>query len=270
MNCKEVQELDIAERYLLDRLTEPEREEFEKHYFECGSCFSQLQTGLAVQEDLRRQPITREQARGASLRGGWFWAPAFATLVVLLSAGIWWYLARISRPSQQAVTSPPNASPEVSVQPQTPLAAPSVQSPSMQELARVEPPPYSDMVLRGAEDPGHESFRNAMQYYVKGDYAHAIPGVRAAVKASPRTPSFNFYLGACYLLAGQTDLAVASFRKTVPLGDPAYSESAHFYLAKAYLRKNSVSAADDELQRTVRLRGDHEVEARDILRQLHK
>jgi Flp pilus assembly protein TadD len=140
----------------------------------------------------------------------------------------------------------------------------------MQELARVEPPPYSDMVLRGAEDAGHEAFRNAMQYYVKGDYPHAIPGVRAAVKASPRTPSFNFYLGACYLLAGQTDLAVVSFRKTVSLNNPAYSESAHFYLAKAYLRKNAVSAADDELQRTIRLRGDHEGEARDILRQLHK
>jgi len=270
MNCKEVQELDIAERYLLDRLTEPEREEFEKHYFECGSCFSQLQTGLAVQEDLRRQPPIPEQARGASLRGAWVWAPAFATIVVLLSAGIWWYSAQISSPSQQAVTSPPNASPEVSVQPQTPPAAPSIQSASMQELARVEPPPYSDMVLRGAEDAGHEAFRNAMQYYVKGDYPHAIPGVRAAVKASPRTPSFNFYLGACYLLAGQTDLAVVSFRKTVSLGDPAYSESAHFYLAKAYLRKNAVSAADDELQRTIRLRGDHEGEARDILRQLHK
>jgi hypothetical protein len=54
MNCKEVQELDIAERYLLDRLTEPEREEFEKHYFECGSCFSQLQTGLTVQAELRK------------------------------------------------------------------------------------------------------------------------------------------------------------------------------------------------------------------------
>jgi Tfp pilus assembly protein PilF len=126
------------------------------------------------------------------------------------------------------------------------------------------------MVLRGAEDEGQETFRKAMQYYVKRDYAQAIPGVRTAVKASPRTPSFNFYLGACYLLTGQTDSAIVSFRKTVSLGDPAYSESAHFYLAKAYLRKNEVSAAEDELQTTIRLHGDQEAEARDILRQLLK
>jgi TolA-binding protein len=269
MNCKDVQELEIAERYLLDRLAETEREEFEKHCFECGPCFSQLQIGLALQEDLRRQPPVSEQEH-AGWRGAWVWAPVFATIVVLLSAGIWWYPARMRRPPQHAATSPPNASPELSVQPQTPQAAPSIHSPSMQELARVEPPPYSDMVLRGAEDAGHEAFRNAMQYYVKGDYAHAIPGVRAAVTASPRSPSFNFYLGTCYLLTGQTDLAVVSFRKTVSLGDSAYSESAHFYLAKAYLRENAVSAAHDELQRTIRLRGDHEAESRDILRQLHQ
>lgn len=266
MNCREVEEQDIPERYLLDRLTEPEREEFEKHYFECGSCFSQLQTGLAVQAELRHQPLMPNRVRGASFRRTWVWAPAFATIVVLLSAGIWWSLAQKGRPSQQASTSPPKASPEVSVQPQTPSMA----APSIQELARVEPPHYSAMVLRGAEDEGQETFRKAMQYYAKKDYAQAIPGVRTAVKTSPRTPSFNFYLGACYLLTGQTDSAIVSFRKTVSLGDPAYSESAHFYLAKAYLRKNEVSAAEDELQTTIRFHGDQEAEARDILRQLLK
>jgi len=270
MICREVEEQDILEAYLLDRLTEPEREEFEKHYFECASCFSQLQTGLTVQEDLRRQPPLPKQARGASLRDAWVWAPAFATILVILSAGIWWYSAQKGRLSQQAVTSPTKANPEVSVQPQTPLAAPSVHSSSMQELARVEPPPYSAVVLRGTEDAPHEAFRNAMQNYVKGDYAYAIPGVRVAVKASPRVPRFNFYLGACYLLTGQTDSAIVSFRKTVSLGDPAYSESAHFYLAKAYLSKNEVSAAKVELRTTVRLRGDHEAEAGDILSQLPK
>ena len=262
MNCKEVENQDIQERYLLDRLTEPEREEFEKHYFECGACFSQLQTGLAVQADLRREPPLPEKVHGASWRGTWVWAPAFVTILVFLSAGIWWYTAKKGQPSQQASTSPSKASPELSAKPQTPtLAVPSIEAPSMQELARVEPPPYSAVVLRGAEDDGQESFHKAMQYYVKRDYKHAIPGVRTAVKASPRTPSFNFYLGACYLLTGQTDSATVSFRKTISLGDPAYSESAHFYLAKAYLIKNEVSAAEVELQTTIRLKGDHAAEA---------
>jgi Flp pilus assembly protein TadD len=109
-----------------------------------------------------------------------------------------------------------------------------------------------------------------MQFYVKGEYAQAIPGVRAAAKASPQTPSFSFYLGACYLLAGQTDPAIVSFRQTVSLGDPAYSEPAHFYLAKAYLRKKDVAHAEDELQKTVHFHGSMEAEATEILRQLRK
>jgi TolA-binding protein len=264
MNCKEVEERDILEQYLLDRLTDPEREEFEKHYFECGSCFSQLQTVLAMQGDLQQQPSMPARARRASLSRTWIWAPAFAAIVILFSAGIWWYSARNRQPSQQVASSPPKVSPEVLVQAQPP--SPVV--PSLEELARVEPPPYSDVVLRGAEGEAQETFHKAMQFYVKGDYAHAIPGVRAAAKASPGDASFNFYLGACYLLAGQTDPAIVSFRKTVSLGDPAYSESAHFYLAKAYLRKKEVAGAKDELQKTVQFHGSLESEAAEILRQL--
>jgi len=264
MNCKEVEERNILEGYLLDRLSEPEREEFEKHYFECGSCFAQLQTGLALQTELRRQPAMPARARGASWRRAWVWAPAFATIVILFSAGIWWYSAR-NRQSSQQVSSPPKVSPNVPVQVQLTPAAP-----SLEELARVEPPSYSAVVLRGVEDESHETFRKAMQFYVSRDYPHAIPGVRAAAKASPQNASFNFYLGACYLLAGQTDPAIVSFRMTVSLGDPAYSESAHFYLAKAFLQKREVARAQDELQKTVQFHGSLEAGAAEILRQLPK
>jgi TolA-binding protein len=266
MNCREVEEQDILERYLLDQLTDPDREEFEKHYFECGSCFSQLQAGLAMQAELRNQPLMPARAHGAGLRRIWVWAPAFATIVVLLTAGTWWYSTQKTAPSQQVSSSSTNPGPMTSAQsqPTSPVA------PSLEELARVEPPPYTAMVLRGAEDEGQETFRKAMQYYVKGDYTRAIPGVRAAANANPRISSFNFYLGACYLLTGQTDSAIVSFHKTVSLGDTPYSEPAHFYLAKAYLRKNEVSAAEVELRTTIRLHGDHEAEAGDILRQLPK
>jgi TolA-binding protein len=266
MNCREVEEQDISERYLLDRLSELEREEFEKHYFECASCFSQVQTGLALQAELRHQPLMPAQARGASLRSMWAWTPAFVASVLLLVVGIWWYSSHNRQPSQQASLPPPKASSEAPVQSQPSSPA----APSFEELARVEPPPYSAAVLRGAENEGQEAFRKAMQFYLKGDYAHAIPGVRAAAKTSPETASFNFYLGACYLLVGQTDPAIVSFRKTVSLGDSAYSESAHFYLAKAYLRKKEVTSAEDELQKTVRLHGSLEAEAREIIRQLRK
>jgi TolA-binding protein len=266
MNCQEVEERDISELYLLDRLTEAERDEFEKHYFECESCFAQLQAGLTVQAELQRQPLARSQAGGALLRRMWAWTPAFVIVALLFAVGIWWYSARGHLPSQQASSSPPRTTPEVSGQPQPP----SPPATSLEELARVEPPPYTGIVLRGAEDEAHEAFRKAMQYYVKGDYANAIPGLRVAVKGSPRTARFDFYLGACYSLTDQTDLAIESFRRTISLGEPAYSEPAHFYLAKAYLRKKNVSAAENELQATMQLHGGKEGEAGEILRQLRK
>jgi TolA-binding protein len=265
MDCREVEEQEISERYLLNQLTEPEREEFEMHYFECGSCFLQLQTRLALQAELQLQPVMLGQARSASSHRIWIWAPALATIVLLFSAGIWWYSAQKRKASQQA-SSLSEASHDASVQ----ALPPSTAAPSLEELARVEPPPYSVIVLRGAEDEGQEAFRRAMQFYLKGDYARAIPGLRAAAKANPRTPSFNFYLGACYLLTNQTDLAIVSLRQTVSLGAPAYSESAHFYLAKAYLQKKEIAAAENELQETVQLHGSLEVEAGEILRQLRK
>jgi tetratricopeptide (TPR) repeat protein len=266
MNCKEVEEQDILEGYLLDRLSEPERDEFEKHYFECGSCFSQLQTRLGVQTELQRQPVMPVRARGASFRPMWAWTPAFVTVALLLAAGIWWYSTQKHQPTQQVSSPPSETSPEVSVQSQPTLPA----APSLEELARVEAPPYSAMVMRGAEGEGQEAFRTAMQGYSNKDYAKAIPGLRAAVKANPQAASFNFYLGASYLLTGHTDPAIVSFRKTVSLGNAAFSESAHFYLAKAYLRKKDVSAARDQLQETVRLHGGQEAEAREILGQLDK
>ena len=266
MNCREVEEREILERYVLERLTEPERDEFEEHYFECASCFSQLQTALTVQAELRHQPPVPAQAGGALARRVWAWTPAFAALALLLVAGIWWYSARKHASSQQVSSSPTTANPAVPGQSHPPLPA----AASLEELARVEPPPYAAVVVRGADDEAHETFRKAMQYYLKGDYASAIPGLRAAAKTSPRTASFNFYLGACYLLTHQTDPAIESFGKTISLGDPVYSEPAHFYLAKAYLQKRNVSAAEEELRTTVGLGGSRAAEAAEILRQLGK
>jgi TolA-binding protein len=266
MNCKEVEEREILEGYLLDRLSESDREEFEEHYFECESCFSQLQTGLTVQEELRRHPRVGRQAGATLLRRAWFWTPAFTALALLLAVGIWWYSARERRSQPQVSSSPLKTNPEGSGRSQS-FA---LDAASLEKLARVEPPPYSAVVLRGAEDDAQEAFHKAMQYYLKGDFSNAIPGLQIAVKASPRTARFNFYLGACYLLTDQTDSAIESLRKTVSLDDPTYSEQAHFYLAKAYLRKKEVSRAEDELQTTIRLRGSKEAEADEILRQLDK
>jgi TolA-binding protein len=260
MTCREVEERDILEQYVLNRLSDSEREEFEQHYFECDSCSEQLRIGLAIQEELRFFPRKRE--RGTFFRQIKIWIPGFAALVVLFAVGVWWYTGRRPQP-QRAVLPPVVTSPPVS-------SAPSSTAPLVDELARVEAPPYSEVVLRGAENDAQNSFRKAMQHYMKRDYTSAIPGLRAAVKASPQTASFNFYLGSCYLLTGQTEAAVQSLRKVISLDVPSYSEAAHFYLAKAYLRNHDVPQAEAELRIVAKLGGSRAAEATEILDQLGK
>ncbi|SRR5712691_8541630 len=262
MNCKEVEEGEILEAYLLDRLSEAERDAFEQHYFACEACLAQLQTSLTMQEELRSQPSARTHAGSVFFRQVWLWAPALAATVVL-AVGLWRYSAR-QHPALQVSSAPPATSPHVSVQ----ATPPSPPAASLEDLARVQPPPYNAVVLRGAEDEAQTTFHTAMQSYSKGDYARAIPGLRAAMKASPRTAKFTFYLGASYLLTGQNDAAIAALSKTIAFNDPLYSELAHYYLAKAYLGKKEVPAAEQELRSVVRLHGSRETEAEEILRQL--
>jgi tetratricopeptide (TPR) repeat protein len=274
MNCKEVDEQDVLERYLLERLTEQERDEFEKHYFECGPCFVQLQTALTLQEELRSKPLVAIPAGRPLFRRAWAWAPALVVVVLLFAVGIWWYKAEIYQSWRQASSSAssnssgtPAAGALISGD-QSQTSSPA--TPTLEQLARVKAPSYSGIILRGAENEAQETFRKAMLSYTRGDYAKAIPGLQAATKASSETAKFSFYLGACYLLTGQTDDAIESFRRTIALDDAAYSEPAHFYLAKAYLAKKVVPAAEEELQTTVQLRGSKAAEAAEILRQLRK
>jgi len=259
MNCKEVEDKEILEEYLLGRLEDSERDAFEAHYFECDSCFSRVQNGLAMLEGLRSQRPSPERAGAVFSRRIWAWTPALAAVIMLLAVGIWWRSAQ-QKSLDRVVGSHPSP-PEVS-QPSTRPAS------SLDELAKVEPPPYTPVVLRGAEDESNQNFRRSMEYYLKSDYADAIPGLHALAQTSPESSKFNFYLGACYLLTNRTDLAIEALRKTTAIGDTAYSEQAHFYLAKAYLKKRQLPEAKAELQQTVKLSGDRKIEAEEILRQL--
>jgi tetratricopeptide (TPR) repeat protein len=136
-------------------------------------------------------------------------------------------------------------------------------------LARVEPPPYVPVTLRGGVDEATERFQTAMKQYGKGNYAGAIPGLRAAAELNPKAANSRFFLAICLLLTGQTDSAIAGLQQVLALGDTPYLEEAHFYLAKAYLGKGSLTAAHDELERTIRLQGRLESEARQLLKQVN-
>ena len=80
MNCGQVQNGDILERYLSAKLTGAEQKQFETHYFECGECFAQLEAARAASQVLRETgPVaTRALPR-------WVW-PALAIAGALAMA----------------------------------------------------------------------------------------------------------------------------------------------------------------------------------------
>ncbi len=56
-----------AERYLLDEMTRPERDEFEEHYFVCSECADAVRTGTAFTVNGRE--AVKEQALRPSRPG---------------------------------------------------------------------------------------------------------------------------------------------------------------------------------------------------------
>jgi tetratricopeptide (TPR) repeat protein len=253
MECAQIKHEEVVERYLTGSLDPQERESFEEHYFACEQCFAALQAQRALQAELSAS-APQIRAMPAPNPTAWRWTAAMVTaaVVILAVVGIRWGM----RPG----LSPP-AAPT-----QTMPSGPA--SPSLAELSRFVPPTYTPAVLRGAQDEAMRKFRVAMKHYQQGDYARAIVGLREAAKLNPKDAGALFFLGVSYLLSGQTDEGTAALQESVALGDTPYLEESLYYLAKAFLRKGDRAAARRELEEVVRLRGDHEDEARRLLQQI--
>lgn len=259
MTCDRIQREEIIEKYLTGRLGAAEQEAFEEHYFACSQCFEELRHYRALQAGLRESgPEIRAETSTRSGAWGWAWpaAAAAAVLVVVVGIGIW----------RRQASVPVQPSPPVS----TAQPAPSTPVASLEELARIEPPRYVPVVLRGASDEATQRFRQAMTHYQQGDYRKALAGLQSAAQLDPGAVNINFYLAICQLLTGETENAIAGLQRTAALGDSPYLEEARFYLAKALLRKGEVDAAQQELRKTIELRGEWEARARELLQKVER
>ena len=253
MNCEQVSQQEIAERYLLGQLSETDQEAYELHYFECARCFEELQTHQALQTELKRSAASiRTESLPQRIVWHWVWAPLAAMAILIVGLRVW---QGLRHPSITAGS-------QVTVQQQEPSHS-SVSS--LTALGAIEPPRYVPVALRGNEDEATRKFQLAMQGYLKGNYAAAILGLRAALKLDPDATDARFYLGICYLLTDQTDRATAELRQTIALGDSPYLEGAHFFLAKAHLRKSEFAAAEDELIKVAGSHSSYRTEAAKLL-----
>ena len=133
---------------------------------------------------------------------------------------------------------------------------------SLEQLARVEPPRYEAPRLRSTPDEATARFQRGMGHYRKADYAAAVGDLRAAAELDPDAAHIRFFLGISHLMLGQDDAAIDRLRATIALGDSPYLEEAHLYLAKAFLRRKDLGAAETQLKTLIQLRGSGSDEAK--------
>jgi tetratricopeptide (TPR) repeat protein len=256
--CERVLQEDIAVAYLRGDLPEAERDAFEQHTFECADCFERLQVVRALQGVLRREA---EAGRGTAVVGrrrgpgvGWL---AWAAGAAFVAVGATMILRNMPPPGPVPTTAP-TASASV------PTAQPSV---TVTTPARLEPPLYAPLIVRGAAPPD-TPFTKAMEAYVRGDYPAAASGLRAALEEDPADAEARFYLGVSELVAGRSPEAVRELDRVATGDDTGFAEAARYYLAHAYLAQRDVAAARRELRRVAHGDGDHKEQAQRLLQEL--
>ena len=235
MDCDRIEAAEIAEKYAAGALAEAERTDFEIHFLGCQRCFEQVRLWQDLQAAVPHRP-----------RRDWRWfavLPVAASLLVV--AGLAWFR---THPVEQREA--PRAT--AAVRPTLDLTA----------LATVLPPRYVQPQWRAA---GPTVFDVAMQRYARGDYAGATPDLVVAAKSDPGNSAASFFLGICYLMQNRDDDAVAQLKATIALGDSPELEEAHFYLAKALLRKRDLSGALAELRLAEAMHGPRRAEERSLI-----
>ena len=237
VNCIEVRNGDLMERYQRGELSEEDAQRLEEHYFSCDDCYELLQDLAVARTELAEgRWQVAESLERTGWRGGWAWALAAA--LALMAVGVVVWLNR-SAPSEARWT----------------------------ELATVEPAPYQPLGLRGP-DQGAEAFEEAMGAYQRGDFRAAAEGLAAVAEAMPDDAVASFYLGVSYLLSERPREAIDSLGRVIAKGESRYLDSALYYRAKALLRTGDLAAAREDLATLVSRDGEWAHEAREILDQL--
>jgi anti-sigma factor RsiW len=259
MTCQDVIDRDIAEEYLLGRLADPVREEFEQHYFDCERCFADLEAMRAVQSELRQRPRQRRpDTLPRRTRFAARWIAVAATILLLIGADLIWGVSGLIRALRQRPAT--NDASRVTPRDQSNAAGQPPPVEELQRLARVTPPPAPTTRLRsGPSAPA--GYAGGMSRYRAGDYAAAVPLLAGALRAEPSAEAARFYLGASQLLAGDAAGAVATLSPLAQRERSAYAEESRFLIAKAYLGQGDTTKATDMLSRTIAMHGDRQAEA---------
>lgn len=111
-------------------------------------------------------------------------------------------------------------------------------------------------------------FQAAMRAYAEKRYDDAKALLDDEVRLAPDVPEVKFFLGVCRLVKGKPSSAVQPLRSVLTHKESSYVQSAHFYLAKAYLQLGDPQQAEGELQAAAAMPGQLQAEAASTLTKL--
>jgi len=218
--CQEFEDRAFVERYLMNRLSPADQEEFEAHFLTCEWCQQSIELGKAIRATL---PTVKAVPARRS------WVTFGAGLGLAAAAGL------------AAVLLLPSTRPSAEV---TRLGAVG------------QAPLYLGVPVRADQPASADSlFGKAMAAYASEDYSEAAPALRAALRAGVDSAPAEFFLAASLLMSGDPEEAETGFGRVIALGDTPYRPEAHFYRAKALLRLGRVADALADLRRAAALPG---------------
>ena len=237
MDCARVARDEITEQYITGRLGEDDQVAFELHYFQCDRCFEELKNYRALRAALEQVSASIQHVRRV------LWAGAGAAAIIAIGLLTWRQTSVTDREADRAA---------LPAQPvDTTLGS------ALAELGAIKAPRYRPLA------PGRTP--NGIRDYERGDYGASALGLAAAASLDPSSPDIHFYLGASYLLSGDTDAAVRALQRTVDLGESAYAEDARFFLAKAAIRRGNLNEGRTLLLRVASGNSDYQREAQSLL-----
>lgn len=207
LDCADIQDRGMPERYVAGALSEEDRAAFEEHFLLCEECQEDAMLAAAV-----RGGVTPESPRGRVpfARIGLALAAAAAVAFVFL------------RPGQ--------VDPDVAA-----LGAVDV------------PPVYLGVPVRTAASPGDSLFRVGMDAYQSGRYQAALDGLDTALAEGADPAPGEFFRGVSLLLLDRPEEAAAALLEAANIADSPYSPEARYYRAKALLRLGRSADALAEL-----------------------
>jgi len=200
MKCRESRRL--MDRYLQGGLAEPLLEEFERHYIDCRSCFSELR----VREKLARKEIrihAPERLQSFALKP----VLVFSSLFLIVGAAL--FMVRMQKIR------------------------------FYDRLSRFDPPIFISSQLRNYQPSDSEieaAFARAMRFYNQKRYRDALDILQPLRPNRLPHPKLSFFTGICHLLEDHPTDAIVMFDSIIRTMDPAYFDEAIYFKGIALLR----------------------------------